>query len=166
MAETIDHSKELSDRVLATLKTRFYSEREKLYFQELGLLQQAISTPAAYLFERSRDLPAERLEFIILTVVRTIVEKAGPDQIHSFGRYFLKSMQSHMAHHGEEYLEAAKSHQSVIEHQLMGFKKASEKQVKIDKTCEALAAANKVLSVKAGRTKSVAKTQRQQLELL
>ncbi|MEO7933250.1 MAG: hypothetical protein ABIT76_08850 [Chthoniobacterales bacterium] len=165
MSTPIDKSADLSGRILARLKARFYAGHEKLYFQELAMLQQAISLPAVYLEERSRALPAERLESILLTVIRGIVENARPEDIHSFGRYFLKAVQTHMNHHGEEYLAAAKSYQSVLEHQLMGLRKVGEKALPFDKTCESLAAAHKVLTQKSGRKKAQ-KTQCHQIDLL
>jgi len=161
---SVDHSADLTERILRRLRTRFYAGEDKLFFQEIRLLKQAISHPAAWLHQRGVSLPTERYEALLLTVLRGIVEHAQAADIRSFGRYFLHAVQQHMRHQGESYYNEGKALRRVVEDVMHGLRKpiAGAGQ---DRTVETLAAAHAVLASKGGAKKKAARRTEQQQQL-
>lgn len=99
---------ELTDEILALLKRDFFGPDAKSFFQQRDLLRQAITYPARYLNDRSARLPATRYRAILLLVIDTIKRKGNKGAIERFSPYFAACVQSHMQHHGDDYVTAAK----------------------------------------------------------
>jgi len=151
----VDHSPELTARILKRLKARFYPQSEKAFYQDLARLKQAIFYPAAWLKLRGTELPSDKYEAIILEVLKTIVLNADVSQIRIPGIYLIKCVQEHMAHQGEKYLVQGKEFERVVFDQLQGIRGASDALVSRDKTVDTLAGAHKALVTNSGRKKKV-----------
>jgi hypothetical protein len=99
---------------LHRLRTQFYPDDEKAFYQQRNMLIDAITTPARWLHERGVRLPDTRLRDILDTIIRTIQHHGNTSQITYFCRYFLHSVQQHMTHHGETYYNEAKSLRTIL----------------------------------------------------
>lgn len=94
---------------LALIRRTFFAKMtDKHFFQERNLLLQAITYPAEWLNRRGAKLPASKYRVILGTVVKTIKAHGDRANIRRVSAYLLHAVQTHMQHHGEDYLIAAK----------------------------------------------------------
>ncbi len=100
--------------MLALIRREFFAKTPaKLFFQERGLLLQAVSYPATYLNDRGVACQASRYRAILMTVINTIKRHGNRAKIARFSAYFLHAIQTHMQHHGDEYYQAAKEPRAI-----------------------------------------------------
>jgi hypothetical protein len=104
---------EFADEQLAVIRQTFFAKMtDKKFFQERNLLLQAVTYPAEWLNRRGARLPASKYRAILKTVIDTIKEHGDRARIRRVSAYLLHSVQTHMQHHGEDYLIAAKQPRS------------------------------------------------------
>lgn len=159
MSGVPEHSEDLTTRILRRLRLRFYTGQDKFYFQELDMLKQAVFYPARYLDERSMRLPVEQYEKLLLSVLRTVIEHGNLAAVRSPGRYLLHSVQQHMKHHGEEYLQQAKKFDNALDQVMRGIR--NSKPMEADATVPILAAAHRLLALQSGRNRNPAAREKQ-----
>lgn len=155
-------SKDLTKRFLRSLKNRFYAPApaDRLFYQEKNMLLQAITFPAVWLDRRHVKLTAAQYETILIKIIRTINQHGQLSTVSSPGRYLLKCVQTHMAHHGDTYYQRAKATRTLVDDVLAGVitdpaKRAQAETARADSTTAELAAAYRLLEApKGGRKKS------------
>jgi hypothetical protein len=97
------------DEQLALVRRTFFATMpDKKFFQERNLLLQAITYPAEWLNRHGARLPASKYRAILKTIIDTIKAHADRAQIKRVSAYLAHAVQTHMQHHGEDYLIAAK----------------------------------------------------------
>jgi hypothetical protein len=99
---------EFADEQLALIRQTFFREDAKRFFQERNLLLKAVTYPAEWLNRHGAKLPASKYRAILRTVIGTIKAHGDRARIRRVSAYLLHSVQTHMQHHGEDYLIAAK----------------------------------------------------------
>lgn len=105
---------EFTDEQLRLIRREFFAGMsDKRFYQERGLLMQAITFPATWLNERAVKVPPARYRAILALVISTIKRHGNQAKIERFSAYFLHSVQEHMRHHGDEYYYAAKEVRSL-----------------------------------------------------
>lgn len=100
---------EFAEEQLAVIRQTFFATMpDKRFFQERNLLLQAVTYPAEWLNRREARLPGSKYRVILQTVIGTIKAHADRAKIKRVSAYLLHAVQTHMQHHGEDYLIAAK----------------------------------------------------------
>ncbi|MEI6034491.1 MAG: hypothetical protein WCS65_09455 [Verrucomicrobiae bacterium] len=94
---------------LHRIRTQFYPDDEKGFFQQRSILLNAITTPARWLDERGVRIPERRLCQILDEILKGIMHHGATGKIQYFCRYFLFAVQEHMRHQGDRYYEEGKS---------------------------------------------------------
>lgn len=143
---------EFTAEQLAVIRREFFAGySDKRFWQERGLLVQAITFPASWLNERGVKMPAAKYRAILGTVISTIKRHGNRAKIERFSAYLLHSVQEHMRHHGEEYYYAAKDARSLgaVLPRVIG--KAQPARDPAETFVPALAEAHRVLRSKGGR---------------
>ena len=143
---------------LHRLRTQFYPDNEKGFYQQRSMLISAITTPARWLEERGVRLPEKRIEEILVGILRGIMHHGDTGKIGFFCAYFAKSVQDHMKHHGEEYYEEGKRLRGIldtaVEH--LTKKQAARLDDAQDRTTSELAALNRLHNAtRVGKRKAV-----------
>lgn len=100
---------------LHTLRSQFYADDEKAFFQQRWMLMKAISAPASYLAKRGVGLTEADHRKLLTEVIRTIQHHGDTRRIRLFGRYFLHCVQEHLKHHGEDYYDSGKALRSIAD---------------------------------------------------
>ena len=144
--------------LLRNIRAQFYFDRsEKAFFWDESLLKRAITFPAQWLASRGlkNEMPAEQYRALLIEIITTIKRHGNTSAIHSFGRYFLKAVQEHMSHHGEDYYDRLKAVRSLVSDVRTGLRKvAATKLPQTDSTLADLAAIHKaVVKSRGGRKK-------------
>lgn len=139
-------------------RTFFARTPAKRFYQEKSRLLSAISFPAAHLKERyGVSTPATLSSAILSNVVQTIVKKGNRAKIERFSVYFLHCVQEHMAHHGEEYYERAKT--SLRAAESLPDIMAKVRLGDIERSTEVMVSLHRTLKSKGGRKKQRAEAQ-------
>lgn len=135
--------------MLAEIECAFYRGSKQRFLQDREDLLKAILLPVDYIHSQ-RDLVASAGHYsaIVRAVIKTIREHGTPDPRRRFSLYFLKCMQTHLQHHGEDYLRAAKSVSALS---VTGARSLCQTQA-IEIT-SALNQAHRALRIRAGRKK-------------
>lgn len=143
---------ELVTELVAEIRTRFYANRdEQRFWYERPLLVKAITHPAAVLSLTGATLPWENYRRVLTTVMVTIEEHGDTANVRNFGQYFLKAVQSHMAHHRDRYYEEAKRLSNAVDTAMQGAQAA---EIRPDSTVADLAKLHSAVQPKGGRRKS------------
>lgn len=146
---------------LHRLRSQFYPDDAKRYFQQEDMLTTAITTPARWLDDRGVRLPERRIEEILVGILRGIMHHGQTGRIGFFAGYFLKSVQEHMTHHGEDYYEEGKKLRLIVDTAVDNLtkKQASRLGDAQDRTTSELAALNRLhSSLRHRKKKTTAKT--------
>ena len=132
---------------LHRLKTQFYPDNEKGFFQQRSMLIKAITHPASYLKERGVRLPNDEIQAILDKIIRGIMHHGNTGKIGFFCAYFLKSVQDHMKIQGDVYYEKGKSLRRITETALEDLtkKQAARLGDAQDRTTDDLAALNQLV---------------------
>ena len=143
--------------LLGAIRGQFLADcGEKRWFAfERPLLLRAITYPAAFLVRRAGEgtvLPWARYQSILFTVMATIKRHGTARIIGSFGRYFFKAVQTHMAHHWEDYYAESKSAANALD--AVFAKLPAATAAGRDTTVADLAKIHAALASKAGRKKT------------
>ena len=93
---------------LHVLRTQFYADKAKAFYQERAILIRAITWPAAYLAKRGVGLTEADHRQLLTDQIRTIQHHGDTAAIRYFCRYFLHVIQQHMKFHGEDYYDSGK----------------------------------------------------------
>lgn len=94
---------------------RFYPDNKKAFKQQRKFLVDGIMLLPRYLKKRAVTLPDDRLRKIITALIFDIQRKGGISEYRFFCRYWLKVVQTHLAHHGDEYYEEGKSLRNALD---------------------------------------------------
>lgn len=100
---------------LHILRTQFYPDDEKGYFQQRWMLLRGITEPARYLAKRGVGLTEADHRKVLTEQIRTIQHHGNTRGIRYFGRYWLHVIQEHMKHHGEDYYDSGKQLRTVAD---------------------------------------------------
>lgn len=100
---------------LYQLRSKFYPDDEKGFYQQRSLLIQSITHPASWLNDRNVRLPEKKLREILNDIMRGVMHFGDTGKIQYFARYYLHVTQQHMKHQGEVYYEQAKGLRTVTE---------------------------------------------------
>ena len=98
------------EQYLRTLRS-FYSA-DKRFYQQRRMLIQGITLPARWLDKSGVFLPESDYRKLLDTIISGIRKCGDLATVRNFGVYFLDCVQRHIKHHGEEYLDLAKSPQA------------------------------------------------------
>ena len=141
---------EFPSRMLAELEAAFYNRGadRRRFLQDREDLLRAILMPVDYLNRRGAIATAGQYAKIVRSVTSTILQHGTPDPRRRFSLYFLKCMQTHLDHHGEDYLQAAKSLSA-----LASSGARSLRQVEAIEATKALEQARRAIHLRAGRKK-------------
>lgn len=153
---------EITSHLLDFVRTHFYAESPKQFYQDRRFLLRVVTWPAAWLSSRAVTLQPERYQAIVIEVLRGIMHHGKTDAVKYWPGYLLHCIQEHFKHHGEAIYEEAKSLRTCLEHAFLGIAKA--KAAAPSKTVETLAQVNRVLT--APRRSKQASRPSKQLDLL
>jgi hypothetical protein len=145
---------------LRKIRFQFLPDDPKAFFQQQKMIIKAICYPATYLQKRGVQLPERRLEQILNEVLRGIMHHGQTSKITWFGGYFLKCIQEHMSHHGDEYYDEGKDLRTILQKTLaeLSKKEVADLPSAQDDTTARLADAAKLLkSTKPIRKNSAVK---------
>ncbi len=119
------------------------------------MLLEAITYPARYLNQRGAQAVASRYQQILRTVIRAVKTKGNRAVVRRFSIYFFKCVQEHMAHHGDEYYEEAKTRPlgALVKPAIRKMRQAEAVE-----TTDALASAHRVLALRSGRKRAIQKS--------
>ena len=108
--------------------------------------------PANYLAMRgmSVEITAARYREIIMEVIQTVKGHGSMANARSPGRYFMKVMQTHLQHHGDEYYDEAKAIRDSIANVTLGITKRC-KVVPVDSTITDMDALHRLVKSPGGR---------------
>jgi len=151
----------LVKRFLYQIRTKFYPDNEKGFYQEQRLLLRAITHPAHWLKDRGVTLPEAKLEAILNEILRGIMHHGDTGNIGFFSAYLLKAVQSHMQKQGDRYYEEAKSLRNIASTALADLTKKQQARLPdaLDPITERLANLNQLLrATKPGRKKKPTST--------
>ena len=159
---------DLVKNYLHRLRNQFYPDDEKGFFQQRGILIDAITTPARWLDERHVRLPERRLCQILDEIIRGIQHFGETGKIQYFCRYFLHAVQLHMKHKGDTYYEEGKSLRFITDTALDVLTKKQRAKLADaeDATTSRLAALNRLMRETSARKKNTVKAPKTQLDLL
>lgn len=149
----------LVKRFLYQIRTKFYPDNEKGFYQERMLLLRAITHPAHYLKERGMALPESRIEDILNEILRGIMHHGDTGHIGYFSAYLLKAVQKHMIHQGDDYYAEAKALRNIVETAAGEWTEKQRKQLPdaLDPVTSRLADLNNLVrATKPGRKKKPA----------
>jgi hypothetical protein len=149
----------LVKRFLYQIRTKFYPDNEKGFYQERTLLLRAITHPAHWLQDRGVSLPEAKLEAILNEILRGIMHHGNTGNIGFFSAYLLKAVQTHMSKQGDRYYEEAKALRNIAESALADLtsKQRSRLPDAMDQTTVRLADLNSLVrATKPGRKKKTA----------
>lgn len=101
---------EFTSDMLGEIQRAFYPRTGTRFLQDREELLAAILLPIDYIHSQ-RDLVAtgDLYRTIVRKVIATIRQHGRPDPRRRFSLYFLTCMQTHLQHHGEDYLKSAKA---------------------------------------------------------
>ena len=152
---------------LHRLRTQFYPDNEKGFYQQRSMLISAITTPARWLEERGVRLPEQRLEEILVGILRGIMHHGNTGNIGFFCAYFLKAVQDHMKHQGDGYYEEGKSLRKILDTAVEDLTKKQARKLDAaqDRTTTELAALNRLVNATRIKNKKIAVKTAQQIEL-
>jgi hypothetical protein len=151
----------LVKRFLYQIRTKFYPDNEKGFYQERSLLLRAITHPAHWLKDRGVSLPEAKLEAILNEILRGIMHHGDTGKIGYFSAYLLKAVQAHMKHQGDRYYDEAKALRNIAESALSELtkKQRDRRPDALDPVTAQLADLNQLLrATKPGRKKKPAST--------
>jgi hypothetical protein len=109
------------------IKDQFYLDvPERRFRQQRSMLVQAITYPAAWLAKRgmTQEISSSRYRDLINDVVAEVKRFGRMSEAYSPAHYFFKVMQTHMAHHGEEYYDECRSVRNAVAQVSASFRKA------------------------------------------
>lgn len=153
------------DQLLASIRKRFYAKQpEKRFFQDMAMLQKAVTWPATWLRARGVAWPAKRYFQAITNKLAEIEQHGAPAEF--FPGYLMKVLQDHFAHNGEEYTREGKHVGSSIAYILAGLpghRSAAKREE--ESVINVLAAAHSLLATRPKSAKSP-KSESTQLDLL
>ncbi|MEI6492625.1 MAG: hypothetical protein WCO94_08770 [Verrucomicrobiota bacterium] len=159
---------DLVKNYLHRIRSQFYPDDEKGFFQQRTLLVRAITHPAFYLDERGVRLPERRLCAILDTVIRDIQHFGATAKIENFCRYFLHAVQQHMKHQGDGYYDEGKTLRFIMDTAMENLTKKQREKLSDaqDSTTARLADLNRLVRETAAKKKKSAKAPAAQLDLL
>lgn len=103
-------ARQFLEEMLRLLRREFFAGRtDKEFFQERAMLIRAITQPADYINKRGARLPASEYRKILGTVIAAVKRHGKWKTMHRFSAYLVVVVQNHMAHHGDEYYDLAKT---------------------------------------------------------
>lgn len=105
----------LVNRFLYQIRTKFYPDNEKGFYQERTLLLRAITHPAHWLKDRGVTLPEARMDAILNEILRGIMRHGNTGHIGFFSAYLLKAVQTHMDKQGDRYYDEAKVLRNILQ---------------------------------------------------
>jgi hypothetical protein len=157
-----EKSSRLVQSCLNFLRKEFYSDKDKMFFQQYDILVSGVTYPAKYLHDRGVCLPEKRVRQILWTVLLDIKEKGHWKKAQFFCRYFLGAVQKHMIQKGESYYDEGKTMRTHVDNVLMGIIEASSTEKiqarKVSKAAEeSMRAMTDLHNVLISRTKKRAK---------
>lgn len=159
---------DLVKNYLQRLRSQFYADDEKGFYQQRPVLIDAITTPARWLDDRGVRLPERRLSDILDEIIKSIMHFGSTGKIEYFCRYFLYAVQQHMKHQGERYYDEGKSLRFITDTALENLSKKQRARLgdAVDPTTSRLAELNRLVRQTAVRKKKAAKAHAAQLDLL
>ena len=146
----------LVKRFLYQIRTKFYPDNEKGFYQERNFLLRSITYPAHWLKDRGVSLPEAKLEVILNEILRGIMHHGNTGNIGYFSAYLLKVVQDHMKHQGDGYYEEAKALRNIADSALADLtsKQRSRLPDALDPVTVQLADLNRLVrATKPGRKK-------------
>lgn len=148
---------EFTAAMLAEIRRDFYrGEVGKRYFWDEPMLLQAIALPARWMNDHHVQASASKYREILRGVLGKIKEHGNRAAIHSFGRYFLHAVQTHMDHHGEDYYDQAKALRTQVNRATADLRRQQSQDAIAITT--ALDATHRILSRRSGRQRAIQKT--------
>lgn len=146
-------------RYLYQIRTKFYPDNEKGFYQERTLLLRAITHPAHWLKDRGVSLPEAKLEAILNEILRGIMHHGDTGNIGFFSAYLLKAVQTHMSKQGDRYYEDAKALRNIASTALADLTKKQQARLPdaLDPVTAHLADLNQLIrATKPGKRKKAA----------
>ena len=159
---------DLVKNYLHRIRSQFYPDDEKGFFQQRTLLVRAITHPAFYLDERGVRLPERRLCAILDTVIRDIQHFGATAKIENFCRYFLHAVPQQMKHQEDGYYDEGKTLRFIMDTAMENLTKKQREKLSDaqDSTTARLADLNRLVRETAAKKKKSAKAPAAQLDLL
>jgi hypothetical protein len=159
---------DLVKNYLHRLRSQFYPDDEKGFFQQRTVLIDAITTPARWLDERHVRLPERRLCQILDEIIKGIQNFGATAKIQFFCRYFLYAVQEHMKHQGDRYYDEGKSLRFITDAAMDNLSKKQRAKLADaqDATTSRLADLNRLVRATTAKKKKAVKTPASQLSLL
>jgi hypothetical protein len=148
---------EFTSEMLQELRHEFMrGASDKQFFQERTTLIEAITLPARYLNDRGAVALTAKYRGILHTIMNTIRRKGNRAVVRRFSIYFLKCVQEHMHHHGEDYYNDSKSLSGRV---LLQSALRDLRRTEALNATAALAEAHRALRLRGGRRKAAAPVQ-------
>lgn len=144
---------EFTSTILGEIERAFYPGAKMRFLQDRTELLEAILLPNRYLNERTAIATGAQYAAIVRKVIQTIGAHGTPDPRRRFSLYFLKCMQTHLQHQGEDYLRDAKTLSA-----LAGNTARTLRQLEAIETTNALDQARRALTLKGGRKRAIQKS--------
>lgn len=146
-------------RYLYQIRTKFYPDNEKGFYQERTLLLRAITHPAHWLKDRGVSLPEAKLEAILNEILRGIMHHGDTGNIGFLSAYLLKAVQTHMSKQGDRYYDEAKALRNIASTALADLTKKQQARLPdaLDPVTAHLADLNQLIrATKPGKRKKAA----------
>lgn len=113
-------SEEIVERLLAFIESKFYSgDRVRFLQDRKRLLSWVVLRFAAWLNSRGVTLPGERYFEVVNSLLMEAVRHGNTGNISYRPAWLAKVVESHLAVHGDELYEEAKSMRNLAEHCLI-----------------------------------------------
>jgi hypothetical protein len=125
-----DTPQELSDDLLDFLHRKFYQTQTLQFAKDRPrLLAWVVLWPAKWFDERGVTVPTAKYKEIFMGVFMDGLRYGATDKIKYFPAWLAEVIQSHFAHHGEEYYEQAKATRTATENALLMAQKLPAMEV-------------------------------------
>ncbi|CAN5549642.1 hypothetical protein BH09VER1_BH09VER1_24960 [soil metagenome] len=142
---------------LRKLRNAFYLDDDKKFHQQKAMLVEGITYLAGWLKKREARLPDRRYRAILDEIIKGIMHHGDTAKIGYFCRYWLKAVQTHVDHHGDDYFVEAKDFRNSLDliSDHLTAKQLKKREEASDDTTDQLARLAKL--VKGGRPKGSGK---------
>ena len=140
----------LVEEFLQMIRNQFYFDKPDFHFhQHRSILIKAFTYLAWWLAGKgmTQEIPADRYRQLIQDVITEVKRMGQMSSAVSPAHYFLKVMQTHVAHHGEDYYDECRSVRNAVAQVTSGLAKAPE----TDSTLADLAALHRLAASRARR---------------
>jgi hypothetical protein len=141
-------------KLMEHVRTQFYGDQEKRFYQEQRELMGVLTWPAAWLRERRITLPMARYEAILRGVILEMQRHGDTGKVRHFPSYFARCVRLWFVHNGEALYMERKSLRDALPNMRELLARTGAKEAD---PVEALAAAHAVLATRKAGPKTARK---------